>query len=107
MPDICAELSRLYASVCDLIEKVYGYLFTQLEPVTRRTICGFYKGRVYERDVAPTPDLSFHSGTCRSLTWFEQEPGYECPLRDKCGAYARAVGETAPGALDEPPPPRP
>jgi hypothetical protein len=94
--DICAELSRLHASVFDLAEKVYGYLFTQLEPVTRRTICGFYKGRVYERDVAPSPGLSLDSGTCRSLTWFEKEPGYECPLRGECGAYARALAETAP-----------
>jgi hypothetical protein len=97
--DICAELSRLYTSVFDLAERVYGYLFTQLDPVTRRIVCGFYRGRLYERDVAPAPDLSFDSGTCRSLTWFEKEPGYECPLRGECGAYARAVAETAPGRV--------
>jgi hypothetical protein len=89
--DICAELSRLYGSVFDLAEQVYGHLFSELEPLPRRTICGFYKGRVYERDVAPAPELSLHSGTCRSLSWFEKEPGYECPLRGECGAYARAV----------------
>lgn len=104
--DICAELSHLYASVFDLAEQVYGYLFTQLEPVTRRTVCGFYKGRVYERDVAAAPDISFGSGACCSLNWFEKEPGYECPLRSKCGAYARAVAATLPSS-DETLPPQP
>jgi hypothetical protein len=99
--DICAELSRLYAGVYDLAQVVYGHLYTLLEPIPQRTVCGLYKGRVYERDVAPTADLSFDSGTCRSFTWFEKTPGYECPLRDRCGAYARV--KAAEGKLTTPP----
>lgn len=100
--DICAELTRMYTSVFNLAEQVFGYLYSQLEPVTRQTICGIYQGRVYLRDVAPGPDLSFDSGICRSLQWFEKESGYECPLRSRCGAYSRAAAEIRPVVPDEP-----
>ena len=88
--DIVAELVRLHKAVYCLAESVYGYLYRQLDQITHRTVCGFYKGRMYEREVTPEPDVSFQSGVCRSLSWFENQPGYECPLRTCCGAYARA-----------------
>lgn len=54
-------------------------------------MCGVYKGRMYERMVAPEAAISFSSGRCWSRAWFETEEAYECPLREQCGAYERPV----------------
>jgi hypothetical protein len=89
--DVVAELNQHRASVSGLVEDVFRSLYSKLEPVERTAFCGIYKGRFYQREVAPTADLTFNSGRCKSRTWFEKEPGYECPLRQNCGAYQRAV----------------
>jgi hypothetical protein len=65
--------------------------FVRLLPIEREAMCGVYKGRMYQRMVAPSVDVSSQSGRCLSVNWFSKEPGYECPLRDSCGAYQRPV----------------
>ena len=96
--DVIVELNQHWKSVSELIEVIYGSLFSKLQPVVRTAICGIFKGRVYQREVAPSGDLTFHSGSCKSRSWFEKETGYECPLRQNCGAYKRAVDGEGPSA---------
>lgn len=88
--DIVEKINELSITVIQLTNDVFGYLYSQLELVDHRVVCGQYMGRLYERAVAPEKALSFDSGTCLSKTWFENEPGLECPMRYKCGAYARS-----------------
>lgn len=85
--DIVGEVNEFARSVFELMEAIFGYLCAKLCPVERKLPCGFYKGRLYERYVAPGPDLSFASGRCFSRVWFESEAGCECPMRHRCGAY--------------------
>jgi hypothetical protein len=92
--DVGVELNRHFTAVSELVETIFQSLFSKLQPVPRPVVCGFYKGRIYQREVAASQDLSFNSGTCSSRSWFESEAGYECPLRQRCGAYQQAtVGE--------------
>ena len=87
--DVVAELNQNWASVFELVEDIFRSLCAKLEPVERTAFCGIYKGRCYQRKVAPAADLTFNSGRCRSCAWFENEPGYECPLRHSCGAHLK------------------
>lgn len=89
--DVETELNSLAASVSNLIENVFASLCAKLEPVKKRVMCGIYKGRCYERIVATKPNLSFDDGCCTSRRWFETEAGYECPMRENCGAYHNAL----------------
>lgn len=100
--DVPKTLSDLHANVYGLIQGVFQYLAGQLVPVEKVVFCGIYRGRIYLRKVALTPDMTFHSGTCQSRQWFDKpEEHHKCPLRGCCGAYAR-VGP--PPAGDSPPP---
>ena len=99
--DIVSELNQFLSDVTELIETVFKFLFAKLDPIVSTVSCGIYKGRWYQREVAPTADLSFNSGRCFSRTWFEKEPGCECPLRQSCGAYKRAVDGDANGAQQD------
>jgi hypothetical protein len=47
--DVVEELNGKAGSVTALVETVYRLLFSLLEPVDRRVMCGFYKARCYER----------------------------------------------------------
>jgi hypothetical protein len=87
MNDIIGEVNGFAQAVFELMETIFGYLYAQLSPVERQLPCGFYQGRLYERHVAPGPDLSFASGRCFSKVWFEQEADCVCPMRHRCGAY--------------------
>lgn len=80
-----------YLSVVRLTEFFFQFLYLALEPVEHRVGCGIYKGRFYERMVAASPTLSFDDGRCFSHVWFETAAGYECPMREMCGAYRRPV----------------
>jgi hypothetical protein len=91
--EFAAEVTRHYEAVMELAELIYRSLFVKLDLVARRVPYGVWKGRLYERDVAPTRDINFHSGRCYSRVWFENQPGAECPLRHRCGVSARAVSE--------------
>ena len=97
LDDVIAELNQHWQSVSALLETIFAALFRSLVPVTRTQVCGFYKGRFYQRQVAATADLNRHSGLCTSRDWFEKESGYECPLRQNCGAYRMAT-EAASGS---------
>lgn len=99
--DITKTLSDWYANVYELVQYVFRFLGDQLAPIERSVVCGFYRGRVYERRVALTADITFHSGICLSRSWFDKPDEVDkCPLRGSCGAYAR-VGPPPPG--DVPP----
>lgn len=99
--DVSKMLSDMHASVYRLIQRVFEILADQLVALERVVPCGIYRGRFYQRKVALTPDITFHSGNCQSRQWFDKpEESDKCPLRGYCGAYAR-VGPPPPG---DPPP---
>ena len=85
--DIVGEVNKFSQAVFELMEAVFGYLYAKLCPVESKLPCGFYKGLLYERYVAPGAVLSFASGRCFSKVWFESEAGHQCPMRHRCGAY--------------------
>lgn len=94
----------------DDVPKMLSYLASQLVPVEKVVICGLYRGRIYQRKVALTPDMTFHSGSCQSRRWFDKpEERDKCPLRGYCGAYALVGppprGETSPPQFAVPPRP--
>jgi hypothetical protein len=89
--DVITEVNQISQSVRELVEAVFGYLYSRLEPVERRIGCGVYQGHFYERLVAPVQNLSFNSGHCYSKKWFDNKPGMECPIREQCGAYETAT----------------
>ncbi len=102
--DVPKVLTDMYSNVNGLVQSVFEFLAEQLWPSERVVICGYYRGRIYQRRVALTPDITFDSGTCESRQWFDkpEEQENKCPLRGYCGAYAR-VGPPPPG--DSPPQP--
>jgi len=85
--DVVSELNEIYLAAHALIEEIFGFLCTKLEPQPLQLICGTYKARFYQREVVTSPNLTWASGRCLSKEWFEKEPGLECPLRDRCPAY--------------------
>jgi hypothetical protein len=100
--DVPKFLNDTHVNVYGLVQCVFGFLAEQLVPIERVVICGMYRGRFYQRKVALTPDMTFHSGSCESRQWFDKpEEQDKCPLRGCCGAYIR-VGP--PPAGDPPPP---
>lgn len=99
--DVPEMLSDMHANVYGLVQRIFRFLAEQLVPVERVVTCGIYRGRIYQRKVALTPDMTFHSGFCQSRRWFDKPEEHDkCPLRGCCGAYAR-VGPPPPG--DQPP----
>ena len=86
--DIIGKINELASEVRSLIEAVFEHVYAQLEPVEKRVGCGVFRGRFYERILVPQPTLTFGAGKCVSRTWFENEPGLECPMRARCGAYS-------------------
>lgn len=89
--NVVAYINRTYGEVSSLTELFFHHHYQELWPVESRHTCGVYKGRMYERMAAPSADLSFNTGRCWSRARFETEAGYECPLREKCGAYNQPV----------------
>lgn len=82
-----AKLNELSNCVFALVDEVFQFLCSQLEPVEVRVPCGFFRERLYERTVSYDENLDFHSGTCFSRRWFENEREHLCPMRTRCGAY--------------------
>lgn len=77
----------------DSINGFLGHVFTELNRTLKdedtEQICGIFGGRFYQRIVKPSEATDFHGGKCKSLEWFEKDENSDCPLKDKCGAYAR------------------
>jgi len=92
--DLPEFLNHKRQHIDQLVETICQYLFTQLEPVESRQICGIYKARWYGRDVSPSQSLSFANGVCHSHEWFDNEAGCRCPLADNCVPYKRATNQT-------------
>ena len=87
VPDIVGHINATAKEVRGLVDTVFTHLYSRLEQSDKRIMCGIYKGRMYERLVNPELGLTFDAGQCLSRSWFEQEPGLECPLRTRCRAY--------------------
>lgn len=85
--DIVDRVNGFAAGVLRVAEAVFAHLYSNLESDERQIMCGIYKGRIYERLVKPEARLTFNSGQCFSKSWFDLAPGFECPLRSRCGAY--------------------
>jgi hypothetical protein len=77
--DIIGYCNQTYLEIRNLTTWFFSELYRQLEPVERQTLCGIYKGRLYERMVAPSATLSFADGRCLSATWFSSTPDLACP----------------------------
>jgi len=91
--DIIDYCNQTYLHIRDLTTWLFSELYLQLEPVERQTVCGVYKGRFYERMVAPSATLTFADGRCLSANWFSATPELGCPLRDRCDANNSPVPE--------------
>lgn len=91
IPDIVTHVNHLADGVFTLLRAVFGYLYSQLEPVPSDQPCGVYRNRFYMRKVAPTSDLNHNSGVCTSRAWFDEEPDFRCPLANTCEAYHRTA----------------
>jgi hypothetical protein len=89
--DIVEKVSTLAANVAHLIDQVFEFLYHQLFPVEREALCGIYKARMYVRMVAPDPAIAFASGRCMSVNWFSKQPEYDCPEKQRCGAFQNPV----------------
>ena len=89
--DVESELNTLFEAVLTLTEHIFAALCLELIPEERTVMCGVYKGRIYQRSVCYSPSLTFNDGLCKSLQWFHNETGLECPLRHNCGAYHAAT----------------
>lgn len=91
--DIVAQVNRWREGVVELAEVVFAEMYSKLEQVPLPQVCGFYRGRLYERRVVPSAALSFNDGVCMSKQWFMSTDGLRCPLQRGCGAFARTVEE--------------
>lgn len=91
IPDIFQRLESLANSVNQFIGEVFYYLYGQLKQEPVMQICGIFEGRFYFRQVAPLPDLSFHSGVCGTRHYEASAGGRRCPLAEQCGAFTRAA----------------
>lgn len=89
--DVIGFSNATYSAVVTLTEYFFETHFKKLLPVEHRLLCGVYRGRMYERMVAPTLAVSIQDGRCWSRPWFDTEEGYSCPQRGKCAAYERPV----------------
>lgn len=87
--DLEAKVNELSNCVFALVDEVFLFLCSELEPVEVRVPCGVFRERIYERTVSHDDNLNFHSGACFSRHWFENEPEYLCPIRTRCGAYLK------------------
>lgn len=87
--DLEGKLNELYGQVTGLVDVVFSWLCSRLEPIERRVPCGLFKGRLYERTMRYAADLDFNVGACFSRNWFETDPEHMCPMRSSCGAYPR------------------
>ena len=74
----------------ELMNIVFNELVSTLEDKEIKLICGTYKGRFYERFISIESLKDWQSGTCYSYKWFEKDENPVCPIKDSCGAYARA-----------------
>lgn len=84
--DIVKYINAVYEECLQLQAEIFEFFYDYLTLKPTKTLCGIYKGLVYMREVSPERPLTFHSGVCISKQY-----EVECPLKDKCGAYAKAV----------------
>jgi hypothetical protein len=89
--DVIGDINTIRQGVFDTVEIIFGFMYLQLEPIERPVMCGVYKSKFYQRTVAPEKNLTIDSGKCNSRIWFENEPDYQCPLKETCGAYRNAL----------------
>ena len=89
--DVVGKVNELTGKVFVLMRGVGDYMYRQLRGEEKIQFCGIYKGRMYTRRVAPSPDLTWQSGICDAKRWFEEKPEFHCPLANRCEAYARAA----------------
>lgn len=88
--DVELMLKRMESGVVGLVDELCAVWSSALEPRDGAVACMFVSGRMYPRLVSLGGDVpSFDSGYCAFSSSFGEtlEP---CPLRDRCGAFARA-----------------
>lgn len=85
--DIFEKIEQTFGEVNQFVGRVFAYLYTQLNDEPVMQVCGFFGGRVYTRQVAPSQAVDFHGGVCESYKWFELDENPTCVLANECGAY--------------------
>jgi len=89
--DVLTEVETWRRGVHELKECVFRHFYLKLEQKPMFQVCGFFRGRCYQRFVIPSPNLSFGDGYCDSRKWFDKQPEFLCPLHNRCGAYDRKL----------------
>ena len=88
--DVIGEIDKFRDSIISFLGIVFLELNGTLKDEETEQFCGIFGGRFYQRFVKPSEAVDFHAGRCKSLEWFEKDDNPLCPLRESCGAYARA-----------------
>jgi hypothetical protein len=87
--DIHAEINIFAKGVHGLVYSIFDDMYKSLESINSQHVCGFFKGRIYQRYAIPEPVPHSQMGKCMSFEWFEKELDYICPLKKACKAYGR------------------
>ena len=87
--DVVARIEETRDTINGFLGTIFVELNLTLKDEEIEQFCGFFGGRIYQRIVKPSEATDFHGGLCKSFEWFEKEENPDCPLKDKCGAYAR------------------
>lgn len=83
------KINKFLEEILDFLDDIYDYFYKELDVIEKEIVCGFYKGRCYQRIVKPENILTFDSGICMSKNWFEKNENFKCPMRKTCGAYTK------------------
>ncbi|WP_144424112.1 hypothetical protein [Herbaspirillum hiltneri] len=92
--DIFERMDFFDEKVNNFLEEIFHYLYSQLKQNPVMQVCGIFGGRIYHRQVAPEPNLDFHSGVCGTVEYENSVGGRRCPFADECGAFTRAQSDT-------------
>ncbi len=87
--DVMRKIQYLIESINNFLGKTFHFLNAQLKPTTISQLCGIFFGRAYLRKLSFELPITLNSGICISHTWFDNTPGFKCPLSSTCGAYLK------------------
>jgi len=92
-PNILEKLKTLITEVNNFLSKVFDFLNSQLNHYETTVLCGLLSGKGLARKITLEREFTFHSGTCISHVWFDNEDSERCPFAQNCGAYNRALNQ--------------
>jgi len=87
--DVASDLNALIEKINVLLDRVFRAINCTLNDDQVLTLCGTYKGRLYQRSISLSDSSSFDSGVCESKKWFDNNANFRCPVAKECGAYRK------------------